>query len=140
MYESVSSLLFCEEKALQVLRGFHPLLARGWIGRYLWCVNLLPPEPSASFPGPLSSLLPPDSLPWTTLLPPGSLLGPNSTLLPPGSLPWAPTPPSLFTPLSPHASLIVHSPGPPLLPTLLGRIPPSWFTPLGPHSSLLGSC
>ena len=122
----------------------------------------------AHSPGPHSSLLvhsldhtPPSWFtPWTTLLPPGSLPGPNSCLLfhslgrtppssllvhspvsprlSPGSLPWGLMPPSLFTPLSLHFSLIVHSPGPPLLPTPLGHIPPSWFTPLGPHSSLLG--
>ena len=127
MHESVSSLLICEEKALQVLRGFRSLPARGWIWEVFEVCELATPRaplftpldhspPSlVHSPGPHSSLLPPPLdctppsffIPRTTFLPPGSLPGPHCSLLPPH--PW-------FTPLGPHSSLLVHPPGPPLLP------------------------
>ena len=105
--------------------------------------------PPSSFlahsPGPHTSLLvhsldhtPPSWFtPWAELLPPVSLAWPNSTLLPPGSLSCVPTPLSWFTALGPHASLLVHSPEPPLLPhSSLPRAPTPPYSP-GPHSSLL---
>ena len=139
MHESVSSLLICKEKVLQVLRGFRSLPARGWIWEVFEVCELATPRaplftpldhspPSlVHSPGPHSSLLPPPLdctppsffIPRTTFLPPGSLPGPHCSLLPPvhspgphsslltpGSLPWAPTPPSWFTPLGPHSSLL----------------------------------
>ena len=110
-----------------------------------WTTFLLPGSPPAPHTSLLVHSLDHTPLswfsPWAELLPLVSLAGPNSTFHPRGSLSCVPTPPSWYTALGPHTSLLVHCPGPlrlppcslPWTPTLHS---PSLFTPLDPHSSL----